>query len=129
MKISGIFLVFQAGHSVGLQFPGVAMNLTVFRTCITFIIPAGQQFYFSSCTYCIVICFHSSCPFVDVRAPWRLFMLLLFVLVSFLTHAYAGFSLFVGTAFVCLIRLWLLAHLSKFCQSIPFSHFYKLPSV
>ena len=130
MKISCIFvLVFQAGQSVGWHFPGAAMNLKVFRTRTTSIIPAGQQFYFLHVL--TVLLFISTVPVrsSDVRVPWRLFMLSLFVLVSFLTHAYAGFSLFVDAAFVCLIRRWLLAQLSKFCQSIRFSHFYKLPSI
>ena len=104
------------------------MNLKEFRTYTTFIIPAGQQFYF---LHVRTILFISTVPVrsSDVRVPWRLFVLSLFVLVSFMTHAYAGFSLFVGTAFVCLIRRWLLAQLSKFCQIIRCSHFYKLPSI
>jgi hypothetical protein len=123
MKTSGIFPhVFQADQAVGWHFPGAALNLKIFRTCSMFIIPACQQFYFPSCTYCLII---STAPVLssDVRVPWRLYMLSLSVLVSFLTHAYAGFSLFVGTAFVCLIRRWLLAQLSRFCQSIHFSRF------
>jgi hypothetical protein len=70
MKISCIFvLVFQAGQSVGWHFLGAAMNLKVFRTCTTSIIPAGQQFYFFSCTYCLVIYFHGSCSFVWCACP------------------------------------------------------------
>ena len=104
------------------------MNLKEFRTYTTFIIPVGQKFYFLHVRTILLI---STVPVrsSDMRVPWRLFVLSLFVLVSFLTHAYAGFSLFVGTAFVCLIRRWLLAQSSKFCQIIRCSHFYKLPSI
>jgi len=70
MKISDIFLLlFQAGQSVGWHIPGAAMNLKLFRTCTTFIIPAGQQLCFSSCTYCLVVYFHDSCPFVWCPCP------------------------------------------------------------
>jgi hypothetical protein len=113
---------FQAGQSVGWHFAGAGMNLKVFRICTTSIIPAGQQVYFSSCTYCLVIYFHASCQFVWCACPMAPVHAVTVVLVSFLTHAYAGFSLFAGTAFVCLIRCWLLAQLSNFCQSIRFSY-------
>jgi len=70
MKISGIFLfLFQVGQSVGWHIPGAAMNLKVFGTCTTFIIPAGQQFCSSSSTYYLVIYFHDSCPFVWCACP------------------------------------------------------------
>jgi hypothetical protein len=71
MKTSAIFLVFNAGQAVGWNFTGAALILKVL-----YLEPAVSLSFLL--TRYLVLYFHGACP-PDVRVPWRLFVLSLFV--------------------------------------------------
>jgi hypothetical protein len=79
MKTSAIFPVFHAGQAVGWNVTGAALNLKVLYLQVE---PAVSLSFLL--TSYLVLYFHGACP-PDVRIPLRLFVLSLFVLVSFLT--------------------------------------------